>query len=136
MRQLRSTIACLALLVLLAGCAQVQRQQLHPPAWIYGEWGIESGSGQSYIKVSYTFSPTTVVSNMVLNGQHSSMDYAELYGAAGVPVTETITDSLYSFATPTQTGFSTQKFAKVDANTILWTATANGMSSGFTLHRL
>lgn len=108
MKRTQLAVGALLALFVVTGCngPVVLDQRLHPPSWIHGEWGI--------ITVIYTFTATTVIQT----DEGASLDLGELYRVLGTPVTETITSTLYSFTTPTETGYETVEFSKVDANTI------------------
>lgn len=127
MRRALPVLGALLALLLISGCKGpvVQDQRLHPPAWILGEWGVTS--------VYYTFTPTTVIQTQ----QGASLDLGELYRVLDTPVTETITGSIYSFTTPTETGYQTVEFAKLDASMIEMTVrTERGTTGSVTLFRL
>jgi len=80
---------------------------MSPPAWIQGTWSFgEVGAG-------YTFTATTVLMTIGV----TTLDMGAIYRASG-GVTEIITDTLYSFAVPHETGDITYEFRLVDANTI------------------
>jgi hypothetical protein len=105
--------ACLALVVFLAGCPVPLQQKLHPPSWIWGDWGEPNAPNPAF----YSFTATTVVQR----SGNVSLDLGEFYDHANMAVTETITDSLYLFTAFDQTGYTTYQFAKRDANTINFT---------------
>jgi hypothetical protein len=82
---------------------------------------------------SLTFTATTVIQR----SGNVSLDLGELYRVSETVVTETVTDTLYSFTVPTETGYSTMEFVRVDANTINWTMRTNLATIGpSTLSRL
>jgi len=119
----------ITLLLVLTGCFAVQQQRLHPPTWIHGEWGMESDPEA----LSLTFTATTVIQR----SGNVSLDLGEMYRISETVVTETVTDALYSFTVPTETGYSTMEFVRVDANTINWTMRTNvGTIGPSTLSRL
>jgi len=88
----------ITLLLVLTGCFAVQQQRLHPPTWIHGEWGMVSDPEA----FSLTFTATTVIQR----SGNVSLDLGELYRVSETVVTETVTDTLYSFTVPTETGYS------------------------------
>ncbi len=116
------TAACLVLLLFLVGCEQLEQQKLHPPAWIQGEWGMESDPDA----FSFTFSEETVLQR----AGGTTLDLGEMYRVSKAPVTETITDTLYAWRIPTETGWMKMKFEKIDTNTIGWTMETNISTSG------
>ena len=95
-------------LAFLSGCMFLQPlPTMSPPAWIQGTWSFgEVGAG-------YTFTATTVLMTIGV----TTLDMGAIYRASG-GVTEIITDTLYSFAVPHETGDITYEFRLVDANTI------------------
>jgi len=119
-------IGCLALLVFLGGCIEPDRQRLHPPAWIQGEWGITSGPNA----MSYTFTATTVIQR----AGYISLDYEEMFRSSDTHVTEKITGQLYSFTYLAEEGGVTAEmtleFTRVDADNINMTLKTSGGSIG------
>jgi len=111
------TVACLVFLLFITGCEQVDPYKLHPPAWIWGEWGPSSDPSSG----AYTFSETTVLFRVGV----ASVDLGELYRAGDMSVTETITDTVYAWWIPTETGYDGYRFEKVDANSINITIESN-----------
>jgi hypothetical protein len=126
MKQQHVTIVSLVLLVFLTGCAVVEQQRLHPPAWIQGDWEFSSSPGTAI----YTFAPTTVIMQM----GNMSVDYGEMFRTSGTHVTEKVTGQLYSFTALIEQGDvtaeTTYEFARVDANNITVTMKFNGISIG------
>lgn len=116
------TVACVVLLLFLAGCEQVDPYKLHPPAWIHGEWGMASDPDA----FSYTFSATTVIQR----AGNVSLDVGEMYRVSDTPVTETITDTIYAWRVTTEAGWMRMKFEKVDPDNITITIEMNTGSIG------
>jgi hypothetical protein len=128
-RQLAASCLGIALLVLLTGCFVLPHQRLHPPAWIHGEWGIASDPES----MSYTFTASTVIQRAM----NISLNLGEMYRLTETSVAETITDTLYSFTTLDETGYTTMEFVRIDANTISFTMSTNVVTIGpVTLSRL
>jgi hypothetical protein len=122
-------VASLVLLLFLVGCLQLEQQKLHPPAWIHGEWGI----GSDPDAFSFMFSEQTVLQRVGA----TTLDLGEMYRVSKTLVTETITDTLYAWRIPMETGWMKMKFEKIDANTIGWTMETNISTTGPTpLQRL
>ncbi|MEN6368234.1 MAG: hypothetical protein ABFD77_00875 [Thermotogota bacterium] len=116
------TVACLVLLLFLAGCELVDPYKLHPPAWIWGEWAPASDTSM----FSFTFTETTVLETIGL----TTLDLGELYKQSNTNVTETITDTVYAFRVPAGDGYMRMKFDKVDSNTLNYTLETNLSTTG------
>jgi len=113
----------------LLGCSLQSPQALHPPSSVSGGWALDAATDT----LVFPFSATTVVQRSGI----SSIDLGELYRVAKLPVTETITDSLYLFGVQDQAGYSTYRFAKVDENTVNLTIGSSVSTVGpVPMHRL
>ncbi|MCX5728079.1 MAG: hypothetical protein NTZ28_04440 [Nitrospirae bacterium] len=120
-------LAGLLLVVALGGCLQAVRPVMSPPAWIHGTWGQED------LDMDYEFAATTMIQRI----GNVSPELAGLYRRTGTHVDEVITDTLYSFTVPTESGgFMTQEFRKIGDDSISMTMRTDvGTIGPSTLHR-
>ena len=115
-------LAICALLVgaFLCGCTgpiapPVVTWEVHPPAWIWGEWQVvEIGGG-------YIFAEDSII----MYGSGFSMDMSQIYADAQAVVDETITDTRYIVSAFFEgESLGSYRFELVDENTInVWITT-------------
>lgn len=101
-------------------------QIFHPPVWIHGRWTDE------YEIAWYEFTASTIIQGT----ESMSLNLGELYRLAEFPVTETITDTLYSFTVLMDDISMTLEFRKLTSSSISMTMETNvGTIGPSTLYR-
>ena len=118
MRKSKAFIVIAFILLLFVDCSLLNiGSKFTPPGWIQGTWT------DNLEVTSYTFTTDNVT--QTIGGYSINLGLAYI----GATITETTSDTLYSFSINQSGSIATYSFDKVTDTTISYTVTASGTTS-------